>query len=348
MKKRILFIVILAFLAGLFFAVNKSLFTTSPTAYAVGDLTVDWGIGVGDVGPIFVVNDMAPGDMEQRVVHVSNGAVTARPVGVRGIKTSEIASLSAVMDMVISENGTDLYGGTSPTGPKTLEEFFTESAGPDGVPLSTLAPGATTNYTFEVTFQESAGNAFQNANVMFDLKIGIAIAVPEECQGLEFDLIDGLPTFGTDGNDKIKGTSGNDLIFALEGDDHVAGGLGNDCIVGGDGKDHLEGGIGEDHLFGNAGNDTLLGGKQNDFIQGGEGDDEIEGGIGKDIILGGQGNDRIDGGNNDDILHGDSGNDTIRGGNGNDDIQGGDGTDSGNGGNGEDQCDAELETNCEF
>lgn len=385
MKKRIIFIVILASIVGFVFVANKDFFwKPATTAYAVGDLTVDWGIGVGDVGPIFNVLNMAPGDIEERDVDVSNSAVTARPIGVRGLMTSGQASFSAALKIVISEGGTDLYGGTSGTGEKSLSDFFTESAGPDGIPLSTLGPGGTTTYTFKVTFAEDSGNEFQNLSVMFDLKIGIAIAVPAECEDIEFDLVDGLPIFGTDGNDRINGTRGNDLIFGFEGNDRIFGHGGHDCLVGNEGNDELRGEVGNDFLFGNEGNDLLIGAVGNDFIsggdgndnirgennndliEGGDGDDKITGGNGNDVINagignddvssengadeinGGAGNDKLDGGSGNDLIHGNSGDDQINGKSGNDTLIGDEDTDSINGHSGTDTCEGEVEVNCEL
>src|SRR3989344_2232002 len=107
MKKRILFIIVLVILVGAVFYGNRNVFNNLSTAYAVGDLTVDWGIGVGDVEPIFNVLNMAPGDMEERSVDVSNSAASARPVGVRAIMTDGEATFSAALKIIISENGTD-------------------------------------------------------------------------------------------------------------------------------------------------------------------------------------------------------------------------------------------------
>lgn len=372
--------VLLIVLLGLLIPTNiLSNFTKNSTAQAVGDLTVDWGVPEGN--PIFTVNNMAPGEMESRTVHVTNGASTNRPVGVRGIKTSETGDLSTVLAMVISENGTDLYGGSSSTGPRTLTQFFSESAGPDGISLSTLGPGNDTHYTFEVEFDENAGNEFQGKSVVFDLKIGIAISVPEECKNIHFS---GSPIFGTENRDVLHGTNGNDLIFALEGNDVVNASNGNDCVVGGPGDDIVHGSNGKDVLFGNEGNDRIdglngndlifggegndiinssngddliEGGDGNDKIKGGNGDDHIEGGGGNDQVKagngndqvnGGNGNDEIDGGNGNDQINGEDGNDSLVGKNGNDILLGGSGTDSANGGLGSDTCDAETEINCEL
>lgn len=254
------------------------------TAQAVGDLNVDWGVPDGN--PIFVVNNIVPGDTELRTVHVINGASTNRPVGVRGIKTSETGDLSTVLSMVISENGTELYSGT-------LAQFFTESGGPDGIPLSMLGPGNDTYYTFEVEFDENAGNEFQGKSVVFDLKIGIAISVPEECRNIQ-NL---NPIFGTENRDVLNGTDGNDLIVSFEGDDVVNAKAGNDCIIGGSGNDIIHGQNGNDIVFGDEGNDRLWGDNGEDKIHGGSGDDRIEADNDNDFVDGGEGNDDADGGN---------------------------------------------------
>src|SRR3972149_1392888 len=81
------------------------------TAYAVGDLNVVWGVPDGD--PIFVVENMLPGDTEDRDVDVANGGTVPRDVGVRGVKTEEIAGFAAILDFVISEDSTEIYGGSS-------------------------------------------------------------------------------------------------------------------------------------------------------------------------------------------------------------------------------------------
>ena len=331
------------------------------TAYAVGDLNVLWGVPDGD--PIFVVSNMLPGDTEDRDVDVANGGTVPRDVGVRGVKTEEIASFAAILDFVVSEGGSDLYGGTSPTGPKTLEEFFADSSGPNGIFLSNLGNGDTTTYNFKATFPSSAGNEYQEAKVVFDLIIGIVSDIPNECSEIEFS---GSPIFGTSGNDTIRGTRGNDLIFALEGNDKVFAWSGDDCIVGGTGNDELRGETGNDIIFGNEGDDKVYGAVGQDLLFGGSGNDLVKGENGEDVIFGNEGNDTMLGGNANDVMHGNTGNDqmngengtdqvfgdedndTLIGGNGPDTLIGNDGTDSANGQNGADTCDAEVEVNCEI
>lgn len=361
MKKRISFIVALLFLIGVL-SLNqnflKNIFN-SPTAFAIGDLTVNWGVPEGN--PIFTVSNIAPGQTEERIVQVSNGASSARPVGVRGIEATDSANLSDVMEMTISQGATDLYGGT--TGIKTLTQFFTESSGINGIPLSILGPGINTNYAFKVKFSDSAGNEFQGQSIVFDLKIGITVDVPTDCSSIIFS---GSPIFGTQGNDNINGTLGNDLIIGFEGNDRLSGGGGMDCIIGNEGNDILDGGLAKDFLFGNAGNDNLsgglaedmiIGGADEDIIDGGVGADKIEGNEGDDNILGGVdgdqikgdlGDDKIDSGVGNDTVFGDDGNDNIKGGVGNDILDGGSNTDNIDGGVGMDTCIAETKIHCEL
>jgi Ca2+-binding RTX toxin-like protein len=309
------------------------------TAQAVGDLTIDWGVPkTGD--PIFVVNNMLPGDSQSKSVLVTNSGSVVRPVGVRGVKTSETGSLATVLDFKISKNGTDLYGGTS--GPKTLAQFFTESAAPTGLFLSNLNPapnpGSSTTYTFKVTFDSNAGNDFQNTQVIFDLIIGITgvtVEVPPECSGIAFS---GPPIYGTSRGDHLVGTPGNDLIFGFEGGDSIDGRGGDDCLVGGDGGDVIKGGNGNDILLGGSGSDSLKGGNGNDKLYGGDGSDGLEGEAGDDYIDGGDGSDSLKGGDGNDILLGGSGSDELKGGAGNDYLDGGPGSDSLRGEDGTDTC----------
>ena len=354
MKKRILTILSLILIAGLLIQSNGLGLFDKQVAYAIGDLTVLW-----ESDPLFNYTNIAPGFTVTKNVNVANGAISSRPVGVRGILTSDPGNMDSVMNIEIKEGAIPLYSGT-------LEQFFVDSAEPDGIPLSILGSGDSTTYTFKVTFNQSAGNEFQNTQVIFDLKIGISIPVPAECSDIDFDLSGGLPIFGTSGNDRINGTSGNDLIFAFEGNDRIFSHGGDDCIVAGLGNDEARGETGNDIIFGNegndlligaVGNDKLIGGAENDTIRGENNNDVIEGNEGNDKITGGNGNDLMDGGDNNDDLSGENGqdqilgsfgNDKLIGGAGNDTLLGNDGVDNANGQSGTDTCDAETETSCEL
>ncbi|MDP3998523.1 MAG: calcium-binding protein [bacterium] len=347
------------------------------TVRAVGDLNVDWGVPDGQ--PIFTVSNFLPGDSETRTVQIVNGASIIKPVGIRGKLITELKDLSDILDFRISEGGTDLYGGT--TGEKTLADFFDESEGLEGIELFSINPGETRTINFTVKFPESAGNEFQNAGIVFDIIVGLAVEVPEECRNINFS---NSPIFGTEKRDVLNGTNGNDLIFAFEGNDVVNGSNGDDCIVGGagndilhgsngqdvifgnEGDDRIDGSNGDDLLFGGSGNDTINASNGNDQVEGGDGNDKIDGSNGNDTIYGGAGDDKIDGSNDRDLIYGEDGNDTLKGGNGDDVIEGaggndtlfgnngndllsgGPGVDNANGNLGNDTCEAESKSNCEL
>ena len=333
MRKRGLFIFILAALVGLVFYGNRNVFKNIPTAYAIGDLTVLW-----ETDPLFNETNIAPGFTKTKTVNVANGAVSSRPVGVRGILTSDPGNLASVMDIEIKEGLTIRYSDT-------LAQFFTDSAGPNGIFLSDLSAGANTDYDFIVTFDSSAGNLFQNQTIIFDLQIGLSIELPDSC-----DQIDLLPNaiIGTSNAETLTGTPGNDLIMGLEGADKINGNGGDDCILGGDGADSINGNNGNDSIFGEDGADSINGNNGNDFIVGGKGADSLKGQNGEDHLIGNEDADSLDGGNQNDFLEGGDAADTLRGGNGNDTLIGNSGIDSANGNSGTDTCDAESETSCEI
>jgi hypothetical protein len=80
---------------------------------------------------------------------------------------------------------------------------------------------------------------------------------------------------GSNGNNTINGTSGNDIITGGNGNDVLNGGAGNDLIIGGNGNDTLNGGSGNDILIGGNGNDTLDGGSGSDLLTAGNGNDTL-------------------------------------------------------------------------
>lgn len=100
---------------------------------------------------------------------------------------------------------------------------------------------------------------------------------------------------------RIEGTSNDDVILAREDDSVIDGFEGDDTITGRSGDDVLNGGAGVDVLAGGGGDDEL---------RGGPGNDRLTGGSGEDALFGGSGNDRLDGGSAADVLSGGSGTDT--------------------------------------
>lgn len=352
----------------------KGLFKNSSTAYASGDLEIDWGFVTNKA--IFMVTNFLPGDSKSHTVKVTNNAHTNRPIGLQSLKTSETGNLSEALTITIFRDGLSIFG------PQKLSDFFNTTKSPDYLDFSLLNPDQSADYTLTVEFPSGATNEYKGKTVTFDLTIGIAFKLPAECQieGRKY----GNVIFGTERRDVLNGTNGNDIILGFENDDVISGSNGDDCIIGGPGNDILHGSNGNDVILGNEGNDRIDGSNGNDriyggsgndiidanngddFVDAGESDDKINGGNGNDIIYGGPGNDIIDGGNGDDRIYGESGNDTVDGSNGDDYIEGSDGNDilvgkNGNdillggpgndktdGGLGNDRCEAESKVSCEI
>ncbi|MBN3951578.1 MAG: hypothetical protein HWQ38_35955 [Nostoc sp. NMS7] len=149
---------------------------------------------------------------------------------------------------------------------------------------------------------------------------------------VNYKNIERLDIFGTDYNDNILGSNGNDTLDAgTSGNDTIDGGSGDDLLivyysnstkgitttinattnsrvitVGSNSVSYknierldISGTVYDDNILGSNGNDTLSGG--------GSGNDTINGGNGNDTLFdtlsgGGSGNNRIDGGNEDDLL----------------------------------------------
>ncbi len=159
---------------------------------------------------------------------------------------------------------------------------------------------------------------------------------------------------GSQGNDRITGTSDDNILDGGAGNDTINGGAGNDTINGGAGVDTINGGAGDDIIIGGFGSDTMDGGAgidtvsfaystQSWFIDLENGTSSTQAGsnnpeqiLNFENAIGSQGNDRITGTSDDNILDGGAGNDTINGGAGNDTISGGLGNDTLDGGAGND------------
>jgi hypothetical protein len=89
---------------------------------------------------------------------------------------------------------------------------------------------------------------------------------------------------GTNGADRIGGSSYFDLIRGLGGDDVILARGGNDRIEGNDGNDRIAAGPGDDVLFGGPGDDRLSGGAGDDILIGGPGRDVLDCGPGDDTV----------------------------------------------------------------
>jgi Ca2+-binding RTX toxin-like protein len=124
------------------------------------------------------------------------------------------------------------------------------------------------------------------------------------------------------------GTDANEQVWGSFGDDTVSGGLGNDSVFGETGNDVINGNEGNDTLYGWWGNDTLDGGVGNDVLRGEQDNDLMLGNAGSDTLYGDVGNDTLQGGADADTLYGEVGNDVLAGEAGADYLEGGLGNDT--------------------
>lgn len=280
---------------GFYYIKNNTNLLKSPTAYAVGDLNVDFESSNGS--PIFTIANAKPGDNVTRNVKITNNADTARPIGIKGSQNSSNPSdFNTQLFIAISENGNDIYGGTK--GNKTLKDFFDETAGVNGVSLGTIDAGEEKTFSITITFDPNSGNAYQNAVISFNLNIGIQIDLPQKCENIKYKNI----IYGTSKNDRINAGSGNTLIVGFEGNDNIFGGSGNDCIIDGNGSSKISGGSGNDVITVGIGNNKIDAGSGNDTVIASEGNNNIKGGSGNDNLDNGSVlSGKIDGGSGSDI-----------------------------------------------
>ena len=133
--------------------------------------------------------------------------------------------------------------------------------------------------------------------------------------------------YGGEGNDELRGGSGNDVIVDTSGNNRIHAGLGNDSVTTGNGNDQIWGEAGDDIIDAGDGNNTIDAGAGNDVVTTGSGQDAIDAGAGDDLVRAGAGNDNLQGGSGNDILLGGDGNDQLEGGAGRDLMIGGLGAD---------------------
>lgn len=186
-----------------------------PSVRAFGDLIVDFGSPPFPPSPIFNFDDFKPGDCTTKTIKVTNNGVV--PVFV-AIKSTNITNsiLSDVLSMIIKADGNPIYGEGSPTGPKTLSNFFTDSVPPDGLKLSLLPAGQMATYTFDVCFDINAGNDYQEISVVFDLIFGTLTADHIVINEVYY-LVDGNHGMDSPKDRGIIWTDGKNVTVVIEG-----------------------------------------------------------------------------------------------------------------------------------
>ena len=99
---------------------------------------------------------------------------------------------------------------------------------------------------------------YNGNNAIYDRSNGAVI--------LQYDTIENFSITGTQYNDVLRGSIGNNTLNGGAGNDTLVGGDGSDTLNGGAGNDTLIAGIGTQTLYGGAGNDTLIGSVGNDIL----------------------------------------------------------------------------------
>lgn len=101
-------------------------------------------------------------------------------------------------------------------------------------------------------------------------RFGLVLVVGALLLALSAGLAMAVLREGDNGNDRLVGTSGDEV-----GQDTLIGKGGEDELTGRSAADQLDGGPGDDDLRGQPGNDTLVGGSGNDDIFMGPGFDFV-------------------------------------------------------------------------
>lgn len=178
-------------------------------------------------------------------------------------------------DTALGGGGTDtIYGET---GNDTLEGQKGDDTLFGGSGNDTLAGGAGTNTLDGGEGVDTADYSSAGSGVDVDLRDGTAAGLGSS------DVLTSVEAVtGSDFDDTLDGSQGENTLYGGEGSDSIDGHGGADTLYGGDGGDQIEGGVGNDALFGGGGADEL---------KGGEGDDRLAGGTGTDVLYGGADND---------------------------------------------------------
>ena len=125
--------------------------------------------------PLFDEANFLPGDSITRWVKVTNVSGETQRIATEAINyTKPIPEddLSRVLIIVIKQGGTDLYGGSSPTGSKSLYDFYQDSEAYLEIYLSDLGSGETVQYDFTISFPSEKENEWQEKTTHFDVLIG--------------------------------------------------------------------------------------------------------------------------------------------------------------------------------
>ncbi len=116
---------------------------------------------VFETDPLFSEIGVLPGDGITKDVTVTNNTEESQNIIMEAINAVDSDGLGNELNLVITENSTELYSGT-------LGDFMRTGE----VPLSILGNGDTATYILSVSFREGADNFTQSGTLGFDLCVG--------------------------------------------------------------------------------------------------------------------------------------------------------------------------------
>ena len=118
--------------------------------------------------PLFDTDNMIPGESVVRSVEISNNTQDSCTIALQ-IDNGQVDPQDFNIRLfTLIESSTEIYGTSNGSGGassnRTLEDLFTDGL----VHLGNIASGNTQTYTWVFTFDEDAGNEFQDAKTTFD------------------------------------------------------------------------------------------------------------------------------------------------------------------------------------
>lgn len=111
--------------------------------------------------PLFSEVNFLPGEEITRWVRVTNVAENSRTVAARVDAFNDPDFLGGQLDISIKQGGTVLYA-------KTLTDFFNDGE----IIFSSINPGETAQFDFNVIFKPATGNAYMLKSLTFDILVG--------------------------------------------------------------------------------------------------------------------------------------------------------------------------------
>jgi hypothetical protein len=109
-------------------------------------------------------SDIKPGDVITKDIKIDNVSSVPHLISVNCNEVENFKDLGQILEIVIQNNGTDIYGGT--TGYKSMYDFCHDS---DPFDLTTIPANGNTIYKFIFKFPSSAGNEYQKSKFVFNL-----------------------------------------------------------------------------------------------------------------------------------------------------------------------------------